>query len=94
MKPVCQNEPSTRSLYGSTSMSASRSSQGKPLFVLHDGPPYPTEKSPGTGLNKSSRLVSGPGAWQGLRSYVPDGLPRLPIETQVEKELAERKVRR
>jgi len=65
--------------------------QGKPLFVLHDGPPYPTGTIHlGTGLNKilkdlvvKSKSMSGHYA-----PYVPGwDCHGLPIETQVEKEL-------
>jgi len=64
---------------------------GKPLFVLHDGPPYPTGTIHlGTGLNKilkdmivKSRSMAGHCA-----PYVPGwDCHGLPIETQVEKEL-------
>ena len=67
------------------------SRKGKPLFVLHDGPPYPTgEIHLGTGLNKilkdlivKSRSMAGHYA-----PYVPGwDCHGLPIETQVEKEL-------
>jgi isoleucyl-tRNA synthetase len=65
--------------------------KGKPLFVLHDGPPYPTgEIHLGTGLNKvlkdlivKTRSMAGHYA-----PYVPGwDCHGLPIETQVEKEL-------
>jgi len=65
--------------------------EGKPLFVLHDGPPYPTGTIHlGTGLNKilkdmivKSRSMAGHYA-----PYVPGwDCHGLPIETQVEKEL-------
>ncbi len=65
--------------------------EGKPLFVLHDGPPYPTGTIHlGTGLNKilkdlvvKSKSMSGHYA-----PYVPGwDCHGLPIETQVEKEL-------
>jgi isoleucyl-tRNA synthetase len=65
--------------------------KGKPLFVLHDGPPYPTgEIHLGTGLNKilkdlivKSKCMAGHFA-----PYVPGwDCHGLPIETQVEKEL-------
>jgi isoleucyl-tRNA synthetase len=65
--------------------------RGKPLFVLHDGPPYPTGSIHlGTGLNKilkdmivKSRSMAGHYA-----PYVPGwDCHGLPIETQVEKEL-------
>ena len=65
--------------------------EGHPLFVLHDGPPYPTGTIHlGTGLNKilkdmivKSRSMAGHYA-----PYVPGwDCHGLPIETQVEKEL-------
>ena len=65
--------------------------EGQPLFVLHDGPPYPTGTIHlGTGLNKilkdmivKSRSMAGHYA-----PYVPGwDCHGLPIETQVEKEL-------
>src|SRR5215469_3551495 len=65
--------------------------KGMRLFVLHDGPPYPTgEIHLGTGLNKilkdmivKSRSMAGHYA-----PYVPGwDCHGLPIETQVEKEL-------
>src|SRR5258708_30481634 len=62
---------------------------GKPLFVLHDGPPYPTgEIHLGTGLNKILKdLVVKTKSMAGhYAPYVP-GLdcPGLPIENQMEK---------
>src|ERR1700739_2500019 len=65
--------------------------QGKPLFVLHDGPPYPTgEIHLGTGLNKILKdLVVKTRSMAGhYAPYVPGwDCHGLPIETQVEKEL-------
>jgi isoleucyl-tRNA synthetase len=65
--------------------------KGKPLFVLHDGPPYPTgEIHLGTGLNKILKdLVLKTKSMAGHRApYVPGwDCHGLPIETQVEKEL-------
>ncbi|HXW56201.1 MAG TPA: isoleucine--tRNA ligase [Candidatus Cybelea sp.] len=67
------------------------SRDGWPLFVLHDGPPYPTgEIHLGTGLNKivkdmivKSKTMSG-----FLSPYIPGwDCHGLPIETKVEKEL-------
>jgi isoleucyl-tRNA synthetase len=64
---------------------------GKPLFVLHDGPPYPTgEIHLGTGLNKILKdLVVKTRSMAGhYAPYVPGwDCHGLPIETQVEKEL-------
>src|SRR6201998_213072 len=65
--------------------------KGKPLFVFHDGPPYPTgEIHLGTGLNKILKdLVVRTKSMAGYCApYVPGwDCHGLPIETQVEKEL-------
>src|SRR6266852_6391944 len=65
--------------------------KGKLLFVLHDGPPYPTgEIHLGTGLNKILKdLVVKTRSMAGhYAPYVPGwDCHGLPIETQVEKEL-------
>src|SRR5579862_5502368 len=62
-----------------------------PLFVLHDGPPYPTgEIHLGTGLNKILKdMVVKSKTMAGFRSpYIPGwDCHGLPIETQVEKKL-------
>jgi isoleucyl-tRNA synthetase len=62
-----------------------------PLFVLHDGPPYPTgEIHLGTGLNKVLKdLIVKSKTMAGFRSpYIPGwDCHGLPIETMVEKEL-------
>ena len=64
---------------------------GAPLFVLHDGPPYPTgEIHLGTGLNKILKdLVVKSKSMAGHRApYIPGwDCHGLPIETKVEKEL-------
>jgi isoleucyl-tRNA synthetase len=64
---------------------------GKPLFVLHDGPPYPTGTIHlGTGLNKilKDMIVKSKGMVGHYAPYVPGwDCHGLPIETQVEKEL-------
>jgi len=64
---------------------------GQPLFVLHDGPPYPTgEIHLGTGLNKIVKdMIVKSKTMAGFRSpYIPGwDCHGLPIETQVEKEL-------
>jgi isoleucyl-tRNA synthetase len=64
---------------------------GAPLFVLHDGPPYPTgEIHLGTGLNKIVKdMIVKSKTMAGYRSpYVPGwDCHGLPIETKVEKEL-------
>jgi len=65
--------------------------QGKPLFVLHDGPPYPTGTIHlGTGLNKTLKdlVVKSKSMAGHYAPYVPGwDCHGLPIETQVEKEL-------
>jgi len=65
--------------------------RGKPLFVLHDGPPYPTgEIHLGTGLNKILKdlIVKTKSMAGHYAPYVPGwDCHGLPIETQVEKEL-------
>jgi isoleucyl-tRNA synthetase len=62
-----------------------------PLFVLHDGPPYPTgEIHLGTGLNKTLKdMVVKSKTMAGFRApYIPGwDCHGLPIETKVEKEL-------
>ena len=66
-----------------------------PLYVLHDGPPYPTgEIHLGTALNKILKdMVVKSKAMAGFRApYVPGwDCHGLPIETKVEKELGGRK---
>jgi isoleucyl-tRNA synthetase len=65
--------------------------KGSPLFVLHDGPPYPTGTIHlGTGLNKilKDMLVKSKSMAGHYAPYVPGwDCHGLPIETQVEKEL-------
>src|SRR5437879_2150645 len=65
--------------------------KGQPLFVLHDGPPYPTgEIHLGTGLNKILKdlIVKTKNMAGYYAPYVPGwDCHGLPIETQVEKEL-------
>ncbi len=67
------------------------SRRGAPLFVLHDGPPYPTgEIHLGTGLNKVLKdMIVKSKTMSGFRSpYIPGwDCHGLPIETQVEKKL-------
>ena len=64
---------------------------GSPVYLLHDGPPYPTgEIHLGTALNKILKdLVVRSKTMAGFRApYVPGwDCHGLPIETQVEKEL-------
>jgi isoleucyl-tRNA synthetase len=65
--------------------------EGNPLFVLHDGPPYPTGTIHlGTGLNKILKdlIVKSKSMAGHYAPYVPGwDCHGLPIETQVEKEL-------
>ena len=65
--------------------------EGKPLFVLHDGPPYPTGTIHlGTGLNKilKDMIVKSKSMAGHYAPYVPGwDCHGLPIETLVEKEL-------
>jgi isoleucyl-tRNA synthetase len=65
--------------------------KGHPLFVLHDGPPYPTGTIHlGTGLNKilKDMIVKSKSMAGHHAPYVPGwDCHGLPIETQVEKEL-------
>ena len=65
--------------------------EGAPLYVLHDGPPYPTgEIHLGTGLNKIVKdMIVKSKTMAGFRSpYIPGwDCHGLPIETKVEKEL-------
>ena len=70
------------------------SREGAPLYVLHDGPPYPTGNIHlGTGLNKILKdMVVKSKTMAGFRApYVPGwDCHGLPIETQVEKELGQK----
>jgi isoleucyl-tRNA synthetase len=65
--------------------------EGKPSFILHDGPPYPTGTIHlGTGLNKILKdMIVKSKSMAGHRApYVPGwDCHGLPIETQVEKQL-------
>jgi isoleucyl-tRNA synthetase len=65
--------------------------KGQPLFVLHDGPPYPTGTIHlGTGLNKILKdvIVKSKSMAGHYAPYIPGwDCHGLPIETQVEKEL-------
>lgn len=66
-----------------------------PLFVLHDGPPYPTgDIHLGTGLNKIMKdMVVKSKTMAGFRSpYIPGwDCHGLPIESKVEKQLGGKK---
>ncbi len=65
--------------------------KGQPLFILHDGPPYPTGTIHlGTGLNKilKDMIVKSKSMAGHYAPFVPGwDCHGLPIETQVEKEL-------
>src|SRR6201984_756958 len=67
------------------------SGKDEPLYVLHDGPPYPTgEIHLGTGLNKILKdMVVKSKTMAGFRSpYVPGwDCHGLPLETQGEKKV-------
>jgi isoleucyl-tRNA synthetase len=88
-----QNEPKQLAAWDETKLYerilAAR--EGKPLFVLHDGPPYPTGTIHlGTGLNKILKdlVVKSKSMAGHYAPYVPGwDCHGLPIETQVEKEL-------
>jgi len=86
-----QNEPKQLAAWQDSNLYESilAARQGKPLFVLHDGPPYPTGTIHlGTGLNKILKdlIVKTKSMAGHYAPYVP-GLDchGLPIETQVEK---------
>jgi isoleucyl-tRNA synthetase len=68
---------------------------GAPLFVFHDGPPYPTDEIHlGTGLNKILKdMIVKSKSMAGFRSpYIPGwDCHGLPIELKVEKELGGKK---
>src|SRR5271154_2192067 len=94
MKPgLPQNEPKQLAAWDESKLYerilAAR--EGKPLFVLHDGPPYPTGTIHlGTGLNKILKdlVVKSKSMAGHYAPYVPGwDCHGLPIETQVEKEL-------
>ena len=65
--------------------------RGRPAFILHDGPPYPTGSIHlGTGLNKilKDMIVKSKSMAGFAAPYVPGwDCHGLPIETKVEKEL-------
>src|SRR5216117_2912675 len=71
--------------------------KGKPLFVLHDGPPYPTgEIHLGTGLNKILKdLIVKTKSMAGYYApYVPGwDCHGLPIEIKVDHELGPKKAK-
>jgi len=88
-----QNEPKQLAAWQDSNLYESilAARQGKPLFVLHDGPPYPTGTIHlGTGLNKILKdlIVKTKSMAGHYAPYVPGwDCHGLPIETQVEKEL-------
>src|SRR5579871_4364813 len=92
-----QNEPKQLAAWQDTNLydAILAARQGKPLFVLHDGPPYPTGTIHlGTGLNKILKdlIVKTKSMAGHYAPYVPGwDCHGLPIETQVEKELGGKK---
>jgi isoleucyl-tRNA synthetase len=88
-----QNEPKQLAAWQATNLYERilKARDGKPLFVLHDGPPYPTGTIHlGTGLNKilKDMIVKSKSMAGHYAPYVPGwDCHGLPIETQVEKEL-------
>src|SRR5579863_9944528 len=94
-----EREPEQLAAWEQTGLYAQilESRKDAPLFVLHDGPPYPTgEIHLGTGLNKILKdMVVKSKTMAGFRApYVPGwDCHGLPIETQVEKELGGKKGR-
>ncbi len=88
-----QNEPKQLATWQETKLYERilKVREGKPLFVLHDGPPYPTGTIHlGTGLNKilKDMIVKSKSMVGHYAPYVPGwDCHGLPIETQVEKEL-------
>jgi isoleucyl-tRNA synthetase len=88
-----QNEPKQLAAWQESSIYERilRAREDKPLFVLHDGPPYPTGTIHlGTGLNKilKDMIVKSKSMAGHYAPYVPGwDCHGLPIETQVEKEL-------
>ncbi len=88
-----QNEPKQLEAWQTTNLYQQilDARQGKPLFVLHDGPPYPTGTIHlGTGLNKILKdlIVKTKSMAGHYAPYIPGwDCHGLPIETQVEKEL-------
>jgi isoleucyl-tRNA synthetase len=88
-----QNEPKQLSAWEESHLYERilRARKGQPLFVLHDGPPYPTGTIHlGTGLNKilKDMIVKSKSMTGHCAPFVPGwDCHGLPIETQVEKEL-------
>jgi isoleucyl-tRNA synthetase len=88
-----QNEPTQLTAWQESNLYERilKAREGKPLFVLHDGPPYPTGTIHlGTGLNKilKDMIVKSKSMAGHYAPYVPGwDCHGLPIETQVEKEL-------
>src|ERR1700757_5182807 len=88
-----QNEPKQLAAWQESNLYERilKAREGKPLFVLHDGPPYPTGTIHlGTGLNKilKDMIVKSKSMAGHYAPYVPGwDCHGLPIETQVEKEL-------
>ena len=88
-----QNEPKQLAAWQESNLYERilKAREGKPLFVLHDGPPYPTGTIHlGTGLNKilKDMIVKSQSMAGHYAPFVPGwDCHGLPIETQVEKEL-------
>jgi isoleucyl-tRNA synthetase len=88
-----QNEPKQLAAWQESNLYERilKAREGNPLFVLHDGPPYPTGTIHlGTGLNKilKDMIVKSKSMAGHYAPYVPGwDCHGLPIETQVEKEL-------
>jgi len=88
-----QNEPKQLAAWQETHLYERilEARKGQPLFVLHDGPPYPTGTIHlGTGLNKilKDMIIKSKSMAGHYAPYVPGwDCHGLPIETQVEKEL-------
>ncbi|HZP34031.1 MAG TPA: isoleucine--tRNA ligase [Candidatus Acidoferrales bacterium] len=94
-----QNEPRTLAHWETSKLydRIQEARKGRPAYVLHDGPPYPTGTIHlGTALNKILKdMVVKSKSMAGFRApYVPGwDCHGLPIETQVEKELGGKKGR-
>ena len=86
-----QNEPKQLAAWQESKLYEGilKAREGKPLFVLHDGPPYPTGTIHlGTGFNKILKdlIVKSKSMAGHYAPYVPGwDCHGLPIETQVEK---------
>src|SRR5262249_16524920 len=92
-----QREPETLKFWGDSEVyhKLREVRKGKPMFVLHDGPPYANDKIHlGTALNKILKdLVVKSKSMMGFDSpYVPGwDCHGLPIELRVEKNVGTKK---